>query len=126
MNLKTAILILREGYTRLMQNEGGAAVVLVGARGAILGGPGSVVYSATKAAVVNLALSASQEWLEDGITVNAILPSTMDTRANRRDMPDADFTRWPTTQQIADVVAFLVSEKARIVSGGALPVYGKA
>ncbi|MEE9286126.1 MAG: SDR family oxidoreductase, partial [Dehalococcoidia bacterium] len=78
------------------------------------------------AAVVNLVLSASQEWLADGITVNAVLPSTMDTPANRRDMPEEDFTRWPTTQQVADVIAFLVSEKARIVSGASIPVYGNA
>ncbi|MCH8283626.1 MAG: SDR family NAD(P)-dependent oxidoreductase [Chloroflexi bacterium] len=126
MNLKTAVLTLREAYPHLKQNPGGAAVVLVAARGAVSGGPGSAVYAATKAAIVNLAQSTAQEWLRDGITVNAILPSTMDTPANRSAMPDADFSLWPTTGQIADVVAFLVSDKARIVSGGAIPVYGKA
>ena len=73
MNLKTAILVLREGYSYLKQNDGGAGVVLVAARGAVLGGPGSAVYSATKAAVANLALSAAQEWLEDGIDLPPIV-----------------------------------------------------
>jgi NAD(P)-dependent dehydrogenase (short-subunit alcohol dehydrogenase family) len=76
--------------------------------------------------VANLALSATQEWLNDGITVNAILPSTMDTPGNRKAMPNADFSKWPKTEEVGDVVAFLVSEKARIVSGGAIPVYGRA
>ena len=126
MNLKGTILSLGKAHPLLKENPGGAGVVLVAARGAVVGGPGSAVYAASKAAVANLALSAAQEWLEDGISVNAILPSTMDTSANRRDMPDADFSRWPTTQQVAEVVAFLVSEEARIVSGAAIPVYGRA
>lgn len=126
INLKSAFYTVREAYSYLKQSKGRGAVVLVAARGAVAGGPGAAVYSATKAAVVNLAKSLAEEWLDGGITVNAILPSTMDTPANRRDMPDADFSRWPSTRAVAEVVAFLVSEKARIVSGGAIPVYGKA
>ncbi len=126
MNLKSAIVAVREAYPCLKQSPGGAAVVLVGARGALKGGPGSAVYAATKAAVTNLALSLGEEWVADSITVNAILPATMDTPANRKAMPDADFSRWPKTDEVAAVIAFLVSEKARIVSGGAIPVYGRA
>ena len=125
LNLTSAVQTLRHAYPLLKAHPDSARVVLVSARGAVVGGPGAALYSATKAGVANLALSLSQEWLEDGITVNAILPSTMDTEVNRRDMPDADFSRWPTTREVAGVVAFLVSDAARIISGGAIPVYGK-
>ncbi len=126
MNLTNAVHTLRHAHPLLKAHPDGAHVVLVSARGAVAGGPGAALYAATKAGIANLALSLSQEWLEDGIAVNAILPSTMDTAANRRDMPDADFSRWPTTREVADVVAFLVSDAARIISGGAIPVYGRA
>ncbi len=125
LNLTNVLYTLRHAHPLLEAHPGGARVVLVGARGAVTGGSGAALYSATKAGVANLALSLSQEWLEDGIAVNAILPSTMDTAANRRDMPDADFSRWPTTREVAEVVAFLVSDAARVISGGAIPVYGK-
>ena len=126
LNFKTTALILKSAYPYLKENPGGSGVVLVAARSAGTGGPRAAIYAATKAAVANLALSAAREWLQDGISVNAILPSTMDTPANRAAMPDADFSRWPTTDEVAEVAAFLVSEKARIVSGGAIPVYGRA
>ena len=126
LNLKTTVHTLREAYPLLKGRSTGASVVLVSARGAVTGGPGSALYSATKAAILNLAFSLCQEWRDDAITVNAILPSTMDTPANRRDMPDADYSRWPTTREVAEVVAFLVSDKAQIVSGATIPVYGKA
>ena len=126
LNLKTTALTLRGAYPRLKESPTGAGVVLVAARSAVTGGPGAAIYAATKAAVVSLAVSASAEWLEDGISVNAILPSTMDTPANRRSMPGADFSRWSTLEQVAGVAAFLVSEKARVISGSAIPVYGRA
>lgn len=125
MNFKTAVLTLKAAQPYLKQSPGGAAVVVIGVRDAVVGGPGAALYAATKAAVTNLALSAAQEWLNDGITVNAILPSIMDTPANRKAIPDADYSKWPKTQEVADVIAFLVSDKARIVSGGAIPVYGR-
>ena len=126
LNLKTTALTLRGAYPRLKESPTGAGVVLVAARSAVTGGPKAAIYAATKAAVASLAVSASQEWLEDGISVNAILPSTMDTPANRRSMPGADFSRWLTLEQVAGVAAFLVSEKARVISGSAIPVYGGA
>jgi NAD(P)-dependent dehydrogenase (short-subunit alcohol dehydrogenase family) len=126
LNLKSTILTLKYAYPSLKQRPGGAACVLVAARGAHTGGPGAALYSATKAGVANLALSASQEWMKDRISVNAILPSIFDTPRNRADMPDADFSLWPKPDEIAHVVRFLVSEQARIISGGAIPVYGRA
>ncbi len=126
LNLTSTVLTLKHAHPRLKENPGGAACVLVAARSAHHGGPGAALYSATKAGVANLALSAAQEWKDDRIAVNAVLPSIFDTPRNRADMPDADFSRWPKPEEIAAVVRFLVSEDARIVSGGWIPVYGQA
>lgn len=126
LNMKTTLLALRGAYPYLRQNPGGAGVVVVSARPGINGAARMALYASTKAAVANIACSAAEEWQNDNINVNAIVPSTMDTPANRQAMPGADFSKWPKTQQVAEVVAFLVSEKARIISGGVIPVYGKA
>ena len=83
-------------------------------------------YGASKAAVVALAQAVAQEVLEHGVRVNSILPSTMDTPANRASMPDVDPARWVTTDSAAAVCSFLLSDAARDVSGAALPVYGRA
>ena len=86
----------------------------------------AAAYAASKAAVVALAQARAAEVLEAGVRVNAVLPSTLDTAANRAAMPKADASRWVSTDSLADVVAFLLSEGARDVSGAALPVYGRA
>ncbi len=83
-------------------------------------------YGASKAAVVALAQAVAQEVLEHGVRVNAILPSTMDTPANRVSMPDADPSHWVSTDSAAAVCAFLLSDAARDVSGAAIPVYGRS
>jgi NAD(P)-dependent dehydrogenase (short-subunit alcohol dehydrogenase family) len=83
-------------------------------------------YCASKSAVLRLTESMAAELLEKNITVNAVLPSTIDTPANRRAMPRADFSRWVAPDALADVIAFLVSDQARAISGAAVPVYGKA
>ena len=126
LNLKPTILALRHAYPYLKAGDQGAGVVMVGARSGVTGGAGVALYSATKAAVVNLALSLAQEWQTDDINVNAVLPSIFDTPANRAAMPDADFSQWAKPSEIAEVAAFLVSAQGRIVSGGAIPVYGKS
>lgn len=87
---------------------------------------GSAAYAAAKAAVVTMAQTAAQEVLEHGVRINAILPSTMDTPANRAGMPDADPARWVSLDSAAGVIAFLLSEEARDVSGAAIPVYGRS
>jgi NAD(P)-dependent dehydrogenase (short-subunit alcohol dehydrogenase family) len=86
----------------------------------------AAAYSASKAAVVALARTVAEEVLSDGVRINAVLPSTMDTPANRAAMPDANFSSWVTTASAAGVVAFLLSDDARDVSGAALPLYGRA
>jgi NAD(P)-dependent dehydrogenase (short-subunit alcohol dehydrogenase family) len=89
-------------------------------------GAGSAAYTASKHAAVALAQTAAAEVLEHGVRINAVLPSTMDTAANRASMPKADFTRWVTTASAAGVIAFLLSDAARDVSGAAIPLYGRA
>lgn len=87
---------------------------------------GSAAYAASKAAVVTLAQTAAAEVLEHRVRINAVLPSTMDTPANRRSMPDADASKWVSLPSAAAVIAFLLSDDARDVSGAVLPVYGRA
>jgi len=126
LNIKTTLLGLKAAHPHLKASQNGATVALVGAKSALTGGAGVALYSATKAAVVNIALSAADEWKADGISVNAVLPSIFDTPANRQAMPAANFSLWPKPEEIADVAAFLVSKKGRIVSGGVIPVYGSS
>lgn len=87
---------------------------------------GAAAYAAAKSAVVTIAQTVAQEVLEHGVRINAILPSTMDTPANRAGMPDADRSRWVSLESAAGVIAFLLSDEARDVSGAAIPVYGRA
>jgi NAD(P)-dependent dehydrogenase (short-subunit alcohol dehydrogenase family) len=87
---------------------------------------GSSEYAATKSAVVALARSAAAEVLGFGVRVNAVLPSTLDTPANRAAMPSADPSRWVSLASAAGVIAFLLSDDARDVSGAEIPVYGRA
>ncbi len=86
----------------------------------------AAAYAASKAAVVALARAVAVEVIDHGVRINAVLPSTMDTPANRAAMPDADASKWVALQSAAGVVAFLLSDDARDISGVALPVYGRA
>jgi len=97
----------------------GAGVVLVGSQ-AYTGAKGMSAYAASKAAVVSLAKSAVLEWKDRGIRVNVILPDIIDTPTNRESMPDADFDKWQKPSEIAEVIAFLLSERAINVKGNAL------
>ena len=85
-----------------------------------------VLYYSSYGHISTMAQAAAQEVLEHGVRVNAILPSTMDTPANRAGMPDADPAKWVSLASAAGVIAFLLSDDARDVSGAALPVYGRA
>ena len=127
MNLATVHRSLRALLPGMVARKRGS-IVVVGARG--IERPwtnaGSSAYGAAKAGAVALAQAAAAEVLEHGVRVNAILPSTMDTSANRRSMPDADFAKWVTPASAAAVVAFLLSDDARDVSGATVPVYGRA
>jgi NAD(P)-dependent dehydrogenase (short-subunit alcohol dehydrogenase family) len=100
--------------------------VNIGAAAAVArAGAGMGAYTAAKAGVLRLTESLSEEVKDRGLTVNAILPGTIDTPRNRVDMPDADFSRWVAPEAIADVILFLASDAARAVTGAAIPVQGR-
>lgn len=87
-------------------------------------GAGMSAYTLAKSAVAALTQSLAQEVAEDGILVNAVVPSIMDTRANRRAMPDADFSKWPTLDEVASTIVFLASPENACTRGGLIPVFG--
>ncbi len=103
----------------LMERADGAAAILVGSQ-SFEGAAGMALYAASKAAVVSLARSAALEMKKQKIRVNVILPNTIDTPANRSAMPDADFEKWAKPDEIAEVISFLCSSSAILVSGNAI------
>jgi NAD(P)-dependent dehydrogenase (short-subunit alcohol dehydrogenase family) len=125
-NLDSANVALRAILPGLVARKRGS-VVLVGSRSGVrpFDAPGDAAYAASKAALTALAQAIAAEVLADGVRVNLVLPSTIDTDANRKAMPNADHSRWVTTESLADVVGFLLSERARDISGAAIPVYGR-
>jgi NAD(P)-dependent dehydrogenase (short-subunit alcohol dehydrogenase family) len=108
-----------------MLASGGGRIVNVSARAAREGKAKMGPYCASKAAVITLTETLSAEHRHDNITVNCILPGTIDTPQNRTDMPDADHSKWVPPAALADVVLFLCSPAARCVTGAAVPVYGQ-
>jgi NAD(P)-dependent dehydrogenase (short-subunit alcohol dehydrogenase family) len=111
-----------------MVERGRGSIVVVGSRVVEQPwtGAGSAEYTATKATVVALARTVAAEVLDRGVRVNAVLPSTLDTPANRAAMPNADPSRWVSLASAAGVIAFLLSDDARDVSGAEIPIYGRA
>ncbi|MDE1145103.1 MAG: SDR family NAD(P)-dependent oxidoreductase [Azospirillaceae bacterium] len=108
-----------------MLARGRGKIVTVGALSAVKGLPRMGAYCAAKSAVMRLTESLSGELRDNGINVNGVLPSLIDTPANRRDMPDADFSRWVSPRQLADVICFLGSDAAAAVHGALIPVTGR-
>lgn len=104
------------------------SIVLIGSRAAVRPweSRGAAAYAASKAALLALVQAIAAEVLDDGVRINAVLPSTIDTPANRKAMPNADPTKWVSRESLCDVIGFLLSDAARDVSGAALPVYGRA
>ena len=103
----------------------GGAIVNVGAAAAARAETGMGAYAAAKSAVARLTEALAAELKSEGIRVNAILPSIIDTPANRADMPDADFTKWVSVAELATVAAFLLSDQASGITGAAIPVTGR-
>jgi len=118
INFKTAAHCLAAFASNLVA---GSAAVLVGSQ-AYEGAAGSAPYAASKAACVTLARSAALEWKPKGVRVNAVLPDVIDTPANRRGMPDANFDGWSKPEEVADVIVWLCSLDAKVVSGNAIKV----
>ena len=125
MNLRTAVVCCKAALPAMLE-RGAGRIINIGA-GAAAGraAAGMGAYTASKAGVQRLTESLSEEVKDRGITVNAILPGTIDTPRNRADMPDADFSRWVAPDEIAEVILFLASNAARAVTGASIPVFGR-
>lgn len=108
-----------------MRAQGRGRIVAVGAASGLKGGASVGAYAASKSALMRLVEAMSAELRDDGIQVNAVLPSIIDTPPNRAAMPDADFSRWVTPEALAEVIGFLSSDAARAVHGALLPVLGR-
>jgi len=123
MNVKTAAAASRAALPHLLAG-GRGRIVSVAAYGALKAAAGMGAYAASKAGVIKLTEALSEEVKAKGITVNAVLPTILDTQANRKDMPDADPDRWVKPEDLAEVIAFLLSDGARAITGAAIPVTG--
>ncbi|HKB47819.1 MAG TPA: SDR family oxidoreductase, partial [Ktedonobacterales bacterium] len=125
VNAQTAFLLAKHAARAMVQQNWGR-IIHVSSRGARSGRRNAAAYAVAKAAVLALTEIQAEELRDAGITVNAILPSIVDTPSNRASMPSADFSRWPKAEEVARVLLFLASEDARLISGAAIPVYGTA
>jgi NAD(P)-dependent dehydrogenase (short-subunit alcohol dehydrogenase family) len=127
-NAVTCFLCCREAVRKIRtsaDNPGGR-IVNVAAKPAVIPTAGLSAYAASKAAVANLTLSLSEELAGERIWVNAVLPSIMDTPANRQAMPKADFAKWPKVGEVAATIAFLASPQNVVTRGTLAPVYGQS
>ena len=123
MNVQTAANASRAAIPHLRRSAAGR-IVNVGANGALKAGPGMGPYAASKAGVHSLTQALAEE-LKGEVTVNAVLPSILDTATNRADMPDADFASWVRPEELAAVMLFLASPEASAVTGALVPVTGR-
>ena len=124
MNVRTAVASCRAALPHLLA-RGAGRIVNVGALAAQKAGMGMAAYAASKSGVARLTESLAEELKDRGVTVNAVLPSIIDTPANRADMPDADASRWVAPDKLAAVIAFLLSDDASAVTGACVPVSGR-
>ncbi len=125
-NVETARVSLQALLPRMVAAKTGS-IVAIGSRSAPRpwDGAKSAAYAASKAAVVALVQACAAEVLADGVRINAVLPSTIDTPANRAAMPKHDPSQWVSVESLSGVIAFLLSDAARDISGAAIPVYGR-
>jgi len=131
MNFVSCALCCRAAVNAMSSNTaagGGGRIVNVTARPGLewRSGAGMVAYTASKAAVAALTAALAEEVAKDGILVNAVAPSIMDTAANRQAMPKADYALWPKVEEVAATIVFLVSPENRVTRGAIVPVYGKS
>jgi NAD(P)-dependent dehydrogenase (short-subunit alcohol dehydrogenase family) len=125
LNLRPTYLVTQAVLPHLVE-AGGGAVVCVSARAALAPFRGAAGYVSAKAAVLAFAQAVAVEYKADGVRCNAILPSVIDTPANRAARPDADTSRWVPAEQVAAVIRFLCGDESAPTSGAAIPVYGRA
>jgi NAD(P)-dependent dehydrogenase (short-subunit alcohol dehydrogenase family) len=122
MNLNSAFYLLRAAIPAMRKVHG--RIIAIGSRAAEDPGPGVGAYSASKAAVVSLIRTIAAENKDAGMTANILLPGTMDTPANRRDMPKADFATWVQPDSVASLITWLAGDSGKDVNGAVIPVYG--
>jgi NAD(P)-dependent dehydrogenase (short-subunit alcohol dehydrogenase family) len=127
-NFMTCVLCCRGALTAFARSGKGGRIVNVAARPALewRTGAGMAAYTASKAAVAALTVALAEEVAKDGVLVNAIAPSIMDTPANRKAMPKADHSAWPKVEEVARTVLFLASPENAVTRGAVVPVYGRA
>jgi NAD(P)-dependent dehydrogenase (short-subunit alcohol dehydrogenase family) len=125
LNARTVYNTCKSVIPYMLRSQSGA-IVSVAARPALAGKEKMAAYSVSKAAVLRLTESMSAELRSAGIRVNSVIPGTIDTPANRKDMPDADTSRWVKPESLAGVILFLCSNMARDITGAAVPVYGRS
>jgi NAD(P)-dependent dehydrogenase (short-subunit alcohol dehydrogenase family) len=124
LNLKAGFVLARSIVpVMIRQNQG--CIVNIASKAAMDHGAGGALYAASKAGALALFDSLAAEVKAYNISVNSVLPSIIDTAANRKAMPGADFSKWPKPEEIAQVILFLCSEEGRVIHGAAIPVYGK-
>ena len=123
LNLNSVFNILRAAIPVLRQT-GDGRIVAIGSRAALEPGPGVGAYSASKAAMVSLIKTVALENKDAGLKANVILPGTMDTPANRKAMPNADFSKWVQPASVASLITWLAGEHGKDVNGAVIPVYG--
>jgi NAD(P)-dependent dehydrogenase (short-subunit alcohol dehydrogenase family) len=123
MNVQTALNACRSTIPFLEAGHG--SIVNIGSAAATRAEFGKGAYAAAKSGVARLTESLAEELKSKAIRVNAVLPSIIDTPANRKDMPDANFDSWVTTRELANVIAFLLSDKASGITGALVPVTGR-
>jgi len=123
LNLRSGY-VLSRAAVKAMLKQGKGAIVNVAGKAGLDHGAGIAAYAASKAAALALMDSLAADLKGSGVRVNSILPSIIDTEANRKAMPDADFAKWPKPEDIARVILFLCSDDAKVIHGAAIPVYG--
>jgi NAD(P)-dependent dehydrogenase (short-subunit alcohol dehydrogenase family) len=125
LNLRPTYLVTQAALPYLVE-AGGGAIVCIGTRAALQPFAGAAGYVTAKAAVIAFAQTVAVEYRDERVRCNALLPSVIDTPANRAAMPDADVSRWVSPAQLAATIAFLCSDEGAATSGAAIPVYGRA
>jgi NAD(P)-dependent dehydrogenase (short-subunit alcohol dehydrogenase family) len=125
LNLQSVFALSRAAAPGMIERKKGAMVHVL-SKAAVDHAAGAAAYASTKAAALAMVDSLAADLKGSGVRVNAILPSIIDTSANRKAMPQADFSKWPKPEEIARVVLFLCSDDARVIHGAALPVYGES
>ena len=123
LNLRSGFVLARAAVPAMLKH-GAGAIVNVASRAAVDHAAGASAYAASKAAAVAMMDSLAADLIHSDVRVNTILPSIFDTEANRKAMPNADFSKWPKPEEIARVILFLCSDDAKLIRGASIPVYG--